>query len=367
MVTQLNPALDFNTTAFPSMGRNRLINGEMAIDQANGGTALTVNGTADFRSTDMWIANGRSAAGVFTLQRATATPPTGFPYYLRATVSTARTPLTSNDNYTFQQRIEGLNVRDFLFGSVNAKTLSLQFWVRSSLAGTYCVALQNGSPNRSFIREYTITSANVWQLVTLTYPGDTSGTWATDVNAGFAVHFVLARDSGIADTPNQWNASGRPNSINQVNWMATISNTFDITGVQLELGSSATPFEYRPFPIEVQLCQRYFEKSYALDTVPGTNTSINMYRLAPVFVIGDEVDVMVIYKVPKRAVPTNFNTYTVAGVSGSWGWWSNTTATRTDHPTSANPIGENTSILFQTAVLTDRNGGDGHWAADARL
>jgi hypothetical protein len=238
------------------MGRNRIINGDMRIDQRNAGASVSNGAAAYTYSVDRFAGYGTSASK-FTMQQST-TVPAGFVNSVIVTSSAATTP-GSNDAYGFLQRIEGTNLSDLGFGSANAKTVTISFWVRSSITGTYAVALVNSGYARCYPGTYTISAANTWEYKTVTIAGDTSGTWLTTTGIGAEMWFDLGSGSNFNGTANSWNGSLKTRTSSTANWIGTSGATFYITGVQLEVGSVATEFERRPYGMELMLCQRYYQ------------------------------------------------------------------------------------------------------------
>jgi hypothetical protein len=238
--------------------KNRIINGAMVIDQRNAGAALTVNSGTDYFAVDRFTSVGTSAAGVFTVQRST-TAPTGFINSLLATVTTADSSLGTTNQYYVSQIIEGLNVADLAWGSASAQTITLSFWVRSSVTGTYGGSIRNSATDRSYAFTYTINSANTFEYKTVTIAGDTSGTWLTTNGVGMHVIWQFGLGSTRVTTAGSWAAGNYKGASGVTNLMATNGATFYITGVQLEEGSTATSFDYRPYGTELALCQRYFQ------------------------------------------------------------------------------------------------------------
>ena len=236
--------------------KNRIINGAMMIDQRNAGAALTVNSGTDFFAVDRFLAVGTASSGVFTVQRS-STAPTGFINSLVATVTTADASLAATDQYYVSQIIEGLNVADLAWGTASAATVTLSFWVYSSLTGTFGGAIRNSAQNRSYPFTYTISSANTWDQKTVTIAGDTSGTWLTTNGKGLDITWTLGLGSTYSGTAGAWAAANYKGASGVTNVMATNGATFYITGVQLEKGSTATSFDVRPYGTELQLCQRY--------------------------------------------------------------------------------------------------------------
>ena len=239
--------------------KNKIINGGMMIDQRNAGSSYSaVDGGF---SVDRWkVASYDSSAqtGKFTVQQS-STVPTGFSKSLLVT-SSAATSLSSGAIYWIGQFIEGFNVADLDFGLATAKTVTLSFWVRSSLTGTFAGSILNNGNDRSYPFTYTINSANTFEYKTVTITGDTSGTWTRDSSIGLRVLFNLGQGSTYSTTANAW-ASGYYGSVTgTTNLLATSGATFYLTGVQLEKGTTASTFEFRSYQKELILCQRYYYK-----------------------------------------------------------------------------------------------------------
>jgi hypothetical protein len=236
--------------------RNRIINGDMVIAQ-RGTAAVTINSGAHTYTVDRWSGFGQTSDGVFTVQQS-AVAPVGFVNSLLATVTTADASIGASQFYGLRQAIEGFNMADLGWGTANAQPVTLGFWVRSSLTGAFSGAVTNGSFNRSYPFSFTVNAANTYEYKTITIAGDTSGTWATNNTAGIFLYFDLGSGSSNKGTAGVWAASGLVGVTGSVNLIATSGATFYITGVQLEAGSVATPFERRPFGTELALCLRYF-------------------------------------------------------------------------------------------------------------
>jgi len=262
--------LDESTSQLFGM-RNRIINGDCRIDQRNAGAAVTITDTSNFTYTlDRWAAFGNNASK-FSVQQVTDAPAT-FVNSLKVT-SLAATSLGASDQYSISQQIEGLNVADLGWGTASAKTVTLSFWVRSSLTGTFGGAFTNSALNRGYGYTYTISSANTWEQKLVTIPGDTSGTWLTTNGVGIRVYFGLGVGSTLSVSPGAWTVGGYRSATGATSVVGTDGATFYITGVQLEVGSVATPFERRPFGTELFLCYRYFQKSFAYATSVGEGKS----------------------------------------------------------------------------------------------
>jgi hypothetical protein len=237
------------TTGF----KNRIINGNMVISQRNGTTSTSA--TDSTYNLDRWkIRCGTNSK--FTTQQVT-TAPAGFSYSTLIT-SSANTSLGVSDYYFIAQLIEGFNSADLGFGTANAKTIAISFWVQSSITGSFGGAVQNGNGTRSYPFGYTISAANTWQQVTVTIPGDTSGTWTgASTSVGLELRLNIASGSNLLGTANVWASADYQGPSGSTNLLATNGNTMNITGVQLEVGTTATNFDFRSYGTELSLCQRY--------------------------------------------------------------------------------------------------------------
>ena len=235
--------------------RNRIINGDMRIDQRNAGAAVTVNNEFEY-TLDRWECRD-DTDGDFTVQQVTDAP-SGFVNSLKVTTTTADATLTTTQAAYIDQRIEGLNVADLAWGTASAKTITLSFWVRSSLTGTFGGSFQNNGQDRAYPFTYTISVADTWEYKTVTVAGDTSGTWLTTNGTGIRVNFGLGVGPDRSGTAGAWNSNTNFSATGATTVIGTLNATWYITGVQLEVGSVATPFERRPYGTELALCQRYY-------------------------------------------------------------------------------------------------------------
>jgi hypothetical protein len=254
--------------AGPSLGagnasimKNRIINGAMVIDQRNAGASVTQT-TSGLYTLDRWQTYG-VAASKFTIQQS-STAPTGFVNSTLIT-STSSYSVAAGDFFVFQQAVEGYNTADLGWGTADAKTVTLSFQVRSSLTGTFSGAITNSANTRSYPFTYTISSANTWTPISITIAGDTSGTWLTTNGIGLSVRFSMGAGSTYSTTANAWASSFYTSATGATSVVGTNGATFYITGVQLEVGSSATGFEYVNYQTSLANCQRYFQRlgSYA--------------------------------------------------------------------------------------------------------
>ena len=249
--------------------KNRIINGAMMIDQRNAGASVTpTNGQY---SVDRW-AGALTAASKYTAQQST-TVPSGFVNSLLITSSSAYS-VASGDLFALYQRIEGLNIVDLGWGAAGAASVTLSFWVRSSLTGTFGGALQNSAQTLSYPFTYSIASANTWTQISVTISGPTSSTWLTTNGIGITVSFGLGAGSTYSATSGSWASGNYWSATGATSVVGTNGATFYITGVQLEKGSTATSFDWRPYGTELQLCQRYYSAAVGLSVNANTYTAL---------------------------------------------------------------------------------------------
>jgi hypothetical protein len=245
--------------------KNRIINGDMRIDQRNAGAS----GTANQYTVDRFGYFGAAASkGTWQQNAGSVTPPAGFTNYLGFTSSSAYT-VGAAEQFNLYQPVEGFNVADLAWGTANAKTITVSFWVRSSLTGTFGGSIYNSAVNRSYPFSYTISSANTWESKAVVISGDTSGTWLTTNGIGLYLNFSLGAGSTVSGTAGSWSAGRYDSVTGATSVVGTNGATFYITGVQLEAGSVATPFERRSYGQELALCQRYYTVIGSPDGVNG--------------------------------------------------------------------------------------------------
>jgi hypothetical protein len=290
----------------------------MVIDQRNGGASVTP--VADNSYAVDRFALRLSAASKYSAQRnaGSVTPPAGFTNYLGITSLTTYA-VASSDSFAVQQKIEGFNTADLGWGTANAQTVTISFWVRSSLTGTFGGAILNSAGNRSYAYSYTISSANTWEYKTITIAGDTSGTWLTDNSIGMFLSFGLGTGTSLSGTPGSWQASALLNATGATSVVGTSGATFYITGVQLEVGTQSTNFEYRDYGRELIMCQRYYYQTTGSRTGTTGPFAISFFNINP-----DNIGGVAPYPVTMRASPTvtvfnGPNTGQVALIGGGTG------------------------------------------------
>jgi len=291
-----------NSTAF----KNRIINGGMVIDQRNAGASVTITDTSNYTYTlDRWGAYTYPTGSKFSVQQS-STAPTGFINSLKVT-SLSSYSIGSTDIQVLKQAIEGLNVADLAWGTANAKSITLSFWVYSTgltYPATFGGSFVNSAFNRSYPFSYSITAGSTWQQISVTVAGDTSGTWLTTNGTGINLNFGLGCGSTYSGTAGSWASADYRSATGATSVVGTSGATLYITGVQLEVGTQATSFDYRDYGRELIMCQRYYQ---LIKSITGSGGSTTIVYANPHF------------PVQMRASPTVGVTgalnFTTAGVS----------------------------------------------------
>jgi hypothetical protein len=274
---------DVYTSLNPVMFRNRVHNGDMRIDQRNSGALVTGGSYAVDRF--LTVTTGITSLSVSSQQVVDAPTVAGFKYSYKITTTAAATAYGTGGRYGILHRIEGLNVIDFGFGTSSASPVTISFWVKTSLPGLYSVCIYNSNSDRGYPATYTITSAGTWEYKTVIIPGDITGTWTADNTRCFQVEWCLGADSSRLGTANTWNSSFVTGATGNTRLSDTLNATFQLTGVQLEKGTVATPFEHRLYGTELALCQRYYQQHGFYGVVgQGQNTDRNSGSYVPFFV-----------------------------------------------------------------------------------
>jgi hypothetical protein len=338
--------------------KNRIINGAMVIDQRNAGAAVTTSGSY---AVDRWFFNNASDA-TLSVQQSTDVPSgQGFSYSLKMTATTGDGTIGATQYCNLQHRVEGFNFADMGFGASGASSVTLSFWVKATVAGNYSVALYNGAENRINPQQFSVSASNTWEKKTITYAGDTSGTWLTTNGTGAQVTFYPALGSNFLGSAG-WNAGGTFGVTGQSNAIASNSNIFAITGVQLEKGSTATSFDYRPYGTELALCQRYYEKSYDLDAVPGGGSSNGLTKLIS-FVYGSfYYPGTIVFKQTKRAIPT-MSFWSDSNTLGSWTFYNSSASAQV----AVSAVNAGMSSTCLTGSGSTYSYCQGQWVASAEL
>ena len=260
-----------NLSAPQAIGDNRLINGDMRIDQRNGGAATTAGGYF----IDRWACN-MSPAGKLSMGRnlSGATGPAGFPYCIGFQTTTAYPSPAAGDFFQLYQPVEADMIGDFAWGSANAQPITLSFWAYASIAGTYSGGVRNYLGTRSYPFTFALT-AGVWTRVVITIPGDTVGTWVMSGNGGsLLLSFDLGCGANNRGPAGAWTGAGGYIGVTgAASLVATLNAQLFVTGVKLEIGSVATPFNRQSLAKSMADCQRYYAGTavHAVGTAPGSN------------------------------------------------------------------------------------------------
>jgi len=286
-----------NISAVNSLGfRNRIINGDCRIDQRNNGASVTPTNGQYLVDRFKYYSTQNSKVSV-QQNAGSVTPPAGFKNYLGVT-SLSSYSVLSSDYFAVTQLIEGFNMADLGYGAAGASTVTLSFWVRSSLTGTFGGSLTNDSANYAYPFTYTISAANTWEQKAITITGATAGTWLTTNGTGIQVIWSLGAGATFSGTPSAWVAAGfLPSATGAVSVVGTNGATFYITGVQLEAGSVATPFERRDYGRELMMCQRYLPAFNGNGTAAAYIGSAYSYAT-------NTINVLVPFPVQTRVAPT---------------------------------------------------------------
>jgi len=357
--------------ASPYVNKNRIINGDFRIDQRNAGASVTP--TDGQFTLDRWSYNADQASkGTIQQNAGAVTPPAGFTNYLGFT-STSAYSVGASELFAMRTVIEGFNFADMSFGSASASTVTMSFWVRSSLTGTFGGAVENSGGSRSYVFSYTINSANTWEYKTITIAGDTSGTWLTTNGIGLTIRFGLGVGSSNSTTAGSWSGTRKFSATGATSVVGTNGATWYITGVQLEVGTSATPFERRLYNQELANCQRYYETCFPAGTAPSNGTHTGVYSdgflgWCPFSTTTARAPV-IRFAVTKRAAPTiTLYNSSATATSGAWGLyngsnWVSVTTTVINAQTDAAEIqASSLSVTANYVYLIN-----GLWAASSEL
>jgi hypothetical protein len=339
--------------------KNLIINGAMQVAQR--GTSFTGLTSGNNYSADRFIFS-LTSSGTATLTQS-ADAPVGFKNSFKIEFTAAAASPTENK---IEYRFEGQDVQQLEWGTANAKGITLSFYIKSNKTGNTQFALQNSANDRSYIAPFTIDAANTWERKTIYVPGDTSGTWLTGNDIGLRIRWGFYEASRQSSTVNAWQSGiYQTRSDSPINFADTIGNTFLLSGVQLEVGSVATPFEHRSFGDELLRCQRYYQKSYNYSYAPGTTTSENMTM---VYGVTNGSNVIAWNKVATVSMRTNATVtyYSQTGTVGSWGYarsGASGAATVTLYRNGEN--GWNSFMDLGASWVPAAV--EGHWAASAEL
>jgi len=335
----------------------------MRIDQRNAGASVTITANTAQYITDRFIVRGTQASKLTAQQSSVA--PTGFSTSLLVTSSSSYS-VTASDYFVVEQRIEGFNVVDLAFGGATARQVTLSFWVRSSLTGTFGGAFGNSALDRTYPFSYSIAVANTWEQKTVTITGDAAGTWLTNNGIGLSLFLGLGTGSSLSGTAGSWAAATYVSATGATSVVGTNGATFYITGVQLEPGTVATPFERRSYGAELALCQRYYENNYTNQAVGSSVSGGSLYAYNQTITPSNGfLTVGVPFKVTKRAGPTT----TLYSYNGSINQWHYGKAGQSETLYTPGTVYSQSSGFgfFTSGIPTDQNTTYGMFSASAEL
>ncbi len=296
--------------------RNIVVNGSASVNQRGDSTGVTADG---YYGPDRWHYKTEGEETVSISQASDG--PDGFANSYKVEVTTADSTIAADDYARIETRLEGQNLQHLKYGASGAESITLSFYVKSSVTGTYAVGFYSADGSRNIGSTYTISSANTWEYKTLTFAGDTGGTLNDDNGEALRIWFLLSAGSNFTSSDNTSWAGYSDSRVaygHTANVIGTSSATFQLTGMQLEVGEQATPFEHRSFGEELALCERYYEKSYEYGTASGTSTGVGSLQAgggvtgATTSFIGG---LTIRYKTSKRSSPT-VTMYDKSGNSG---------------------------------------------------
>jgi hypothetical protein len=348
--------------------RNLIINGDMSIAQrGTSSSGITGDGYYTLDRYEFAI----TSLGTWTFTQSTDVPSgQGFGYSQKADCTTADASPSAGDRIFYRQKFEGQNLQHLKKGTSSAESLTLSFWVKSNKTGTYIVELFDHDNTRHISKSYTVSSASTWEKKTINIDGDTTGAFTNDNNLSLHVAWWLGAGSTYTSGTLQttWGTqSNADRAVGQVNLADNTANEWYITGVQLEVGTSASDFEFLPYDVNLQRCQRYFEKTYSIDVAPGTNTPTGQRRFNGSTDGSSNMVYQEAFAVTKRAAPTQ-TFYTIEGTSGSWKVLaSGLTTTKSNNNWDINEMRVSAYFTFGSAKNFTSGYVEGHWTADAEL
>ena len=364
-----------NTVAPASsyMFRNKIINGDMRISQRHGSTGVigSTNNSVDYPVDRFFYKN--SFCSVFNYTQSTDAPE-NFKYSSYPECTTAAPTLCDGLEYLqFEQRIEASNLVHLKYGTSSAKRVTVSFWIKTNKAGTYVIRLYRGSPGRAIHHPIVINQSDTWEKHTHTFPGDTVEALASDSSEGFRFTIWLAAGSyfnsasSLGPVDNWGSYASSKSAVGNVNLADTVGNYFAITGVQLEEGPVATPFEHRPLSVELAMCQRYLQKSYNLDIPIGSPTGTGNSGYVE-WNWGSMVSwgtVQIPFRQSMRVSPT-FSIYNIgSGILNGFAYWDGSQTVQTTYSLGSFYTGENWAIWFLDS--TSMSLAQFHWSANAEL
>jgi hypothetical protein len=347
--------------------RNILYNGAMQITQRGTSTAsITTDG---YYTADRW-ALALQTLGTWTQSVENDAPTgSGLRKSLKMLCTTAKASPSAGDYCFIRQLLEGQDLQRIAKGTSSAQTITVSFWVKSNLTGTFIAELQDQDNNRTISQSYTISASATWEKKTLTFAADTTGAFDNDNAASLALNFWLASGSTYTSGTLQttWGTRTDANrNVGGTNLAAATSNYWQVTGVQLETGSVATGFEFLPFGDELSRCQRYYEKTYNPETAPASVTDVGSYRIGTISDGLSNAIVNVQYCVPKRAAAGTISFWNTSGTPNAWDF-ARSGLTSGFTPTNLTNGAHSFSFYGGVAAAFASVYTYGHWAASAEL
>jgi hypothetical protein len=347
--------------------RNVIINGAMQIAQRGTSAAGLTSGEA-YRTVDRFV-SAFGTTGTWTETQSTDAPP-GFGNSRKFECTTANASLSAGSYLIWGQNIEGQNLQQFAKGTSSAKPFTLSFWVKAFQTGTFVAELYDNTNSRQVTKTFTINASATWEYKTIQFPADATGAFANSNASALSLFFWLVAGTTFTSgtATGSWSSASNANRAVglTVNGASSTSNYFQFTGVQLEQNYQPTPFEQRPIGTELALCQRYFEKTYATETAPGTNTYNGFFTGSVTSSSFANCLVGVRFKVEKRASPTMTGYNPNGGASGVWGY-SRAAGTGTGSVTFDNPSTSGCRVYFSVGADFIATTFEGHWVASAEL
>ena len=342
--------------------RNLLINGAMNIAQR--GTSATGITTSTYNTADRWTVYATSLGTWTQTVENDAPTGSGFRKSLKMLCTTADSSPATNDSLEITQILEGQNLQQIKKGTAAAEQLTLSFWIKSNVTGTYTVWIYDGDNARAIAAQYTVSASGTWQYKTVTFAADTTGAFDNDNNASLYLRFGLGFGSGWTSgtLASSWQSYTQANvGVGQVNVGAATNNYWQITGVQLEVGPTATPYEFKPFDKDLEECRRYYENSW----YPGT-TQVN----SEMSVMANTTGYLTIRpKVSKRTDITNSNTsiYNGTTINQVRNMNTSTTLNVSMDGTAINGSSTNIISLYDLSPFTANTAHDYNWIISTEL
>ena len=350
--------------------RNLIINGDMSIAQRGAGPSGSFGGSGYSEGPDRWRHSLNSCGNWQTSQSTDVPSGQGFASSLKLDCTSAAASLAPTAAFQMVQRIEGQMLQQLKKGTSNAESTTMSFWVKSNKTGTYIVRIADLDNSRGTSKSYTINSASTWEKKTITFDGDTSGVLDNDNARSIDIMFFLAAGSNYTSgtLATSWESNTTANqAVGQVNVADSTSNEWYLTGVQWEVGTSASDFEFLPFDVNLQRCQRYFQQSFAYGTPTGTVTGTGATRVPGTTDASSNITFNQTFRVVKRATPT-ITAYQDGGNSGQWNY---ARSGASGQLSSNNWTTNNKQVGLYFTFGSGHNWAagliEGHWVADAEL